>query len=173
MDEQRIKLIGDLLRQQGATARTFVQYMDSDREYMEGDKLYMREAHFVMAIGPGDGQTMSEVARIMNITQGAVSQIASRLEKKGYISRKKNEKNRRQTLAYLTQKGEQFYEEHQKYDASTFRYIDEIALKRFSNEQLCCILEYEQIIEKLMLEEAPVWHGVEKSETLEAEMQCK
>ena len=53
MKEQRIKLIGKLLHQQGNTARAFVQYMDSDREYTAGDKLYMREAHFVIAIGPG------------------------------------------------------------------------------------------------------------------------
>ena len=85
MKEQRIKLIGKLLHQQGNTARAFVQYMDSDREYTAGDKLYMREAHFVIAIGPGEGRTMSEIAREMNVTQGAVSQIASRLEKKGYV----------------------------------------------------------------------------------------
>ena len=93
MKEQRIKLIGKLLHQQGNTARAFVQYMDSDREYTAGDKLYMREAHFVIAIGPGEGRTMSEIAREMNVTQGAVSQIASRLEKKGYVCRRKNEEN--------------------------------------------------------------------------------
>ena len=90
MKEQRIKLIGKLLHQQGNTARAFVQYMDSDREYTADDKLYMREAHFVIAIGPGEGRTMSEIAREMNVTQGAVSQIASRLEKKGYVCRRKN-----------------------------------------------------------------------------------
>ena len=94
MKEQRIKLIGKLLHQQGNTARAFVQYMDSDREYTAGDKLYMREAHFVIAIGPGEGRTMSEIAREMNVTQGAVSQIASRLEKKGYVCRRKNEENK-------------------------------------------------------------------------------
>ena len=73
MKEQRIKLIGKLLHQQGNTARAFVQYMDSDREYTADDKLYMREAHFVIAIGPGEGRTMSEIAREMNVTQGAVS----------------------------------------------------------------------------------------------------
>ena len=42
MKEQRIKLIGKLLHQQGNTARAFVQYMDSDREYTAGDKLHER-----------------------------------------------------------------------------------------------------------------------------------
>ena len=71
MKEQRIKLIGKLLHQQGNTARAFVQYMDSDREYTAGDKLYMREAHFVIAIGPGEGRTMSEIARDECYTGGS------------------------------------------------------------------------------------------------------
>lgn len=70
MKEQRIKLIGKLLHQQGNTARAFVQYMDSDREYTADDKLYMREAHFVIAIGPGEGRTMSEIAREMECYTG-------------------------------------------------------------------------------------------------------
>ena len=100
MKEQRIKLIGKLLHQQGNTARAFVQYMDSDREYTADDKLYMREAHFVIAIGPGEGRTMSEIAREMNVTQGAVSQIASRLEKKGYVCRRKNEETNGRSLRF-------------------------------------------------------------------------
>ena len=46
MKEQRIKLIGKLLHQQGNTARAFVQYMDSDREYTADDKLYMRAVSY-------------------------------------------------------------------------------------------------------------------------------
>lgn len=108
MTDSRLELIHDLLHQKAATARTFVQYIDSDREYIEGDKLYMREAHFVMAIGPGEGRTMSEIAQIMNVTQGAVSQTAARLEKKGYIRREKSTVNRRQTIALLTEKASIF-----------------------------------------------------------------
>ena len=156
MKEQRIKLIGKLLHQQGNTARAFVQYMDSDREYTADDKLYMREAHFVIAIGPGEGRTMSEIAREMNVTQGAVSQIASRLEKKGYVCR-------RQIIAFLTEKGEQFYTEHQRYDESMHRQMDEIALNRFNEEELQCIFEYEQIMEMLLKEEALTRHLTEKS----------
>ena len=127
MKEQRIKLIGKLLHQQGNTARAFVQYMDSDREYTAGDKLYMREAHFVIAIGPGEGRTMSEIAREMNVTQGAV------------------------------------YTEHQRYDESMHRQMDEIALNRFNEEELQCIFEYEQIMEMLLKEEALTRHLTEKS----------
>jgi len=94
MKEQRIKLIGKLLHQQGNTARAFVQYMDSDREYTAGDKLYMREAHFVIAIGPGEGRTMSEIAREMNVTQGAVSQIVWRRKDTSVAGRMKKTNGR-------------------------------------------------------------------------------
>ena len=155
--------VNGFMGDQGNTARAFVQYMDSDREYTADDKLYMREAHFVIAIGPGEGRTMSEIAREMNVTQGAVSQIASRLEKKGYVCRRKNEENKRQIIAFLTEKGEQFYTEHQRYDESMHRQMDEIALNRFNEEELQCIFEYEQIMEMLLKEEALTRHLTEKS----------
>ena len=97
------------------------------------------------------------------VTQGAVSQIASRLEKKGYVCRRKNEENKRQIIAFLTEKGEQFYTEHQRYDESMHRQMDEIALNRFNEEELQCIFEYEQIMEMLLKEEALTRHLTEKS----------
>lgn len=102
MNDVRLDLIYELLHQKAATARAYMQYIDSDREYVAGDKLYMREAHFVMAIGPGKGKTMSEIAQELDVTQGAVSQTAARLEKKGYIQRQKCPSNYRQTIAMLT-----------------------------------------------------------------------
>lgn len=145
------------------TRKHFAFCAKSYSEYTAGDKLYMREAHFVIAIGPGEGRTMSEIAREMNVTQGAVSQIASRLEKKGYVCRRKNEENKRQIIAFLTEKGEQFYTEHQRYDESMHRQMDEIALNRFNEEELQCIFEYEQIMEMLLKEEALTRHLTEKS----------
>ena len=75
----------------------------------------------------------------------------------------KNEENKRQIIAFLTEKGEQFYTEHQRYDESMHRQMDEIALNRFNEEELQCIFEYEQIMEMLLKEEALTRHLTEKS----------
>ena len=63
-------------------------YMYTDREYIKGQKLYLREMHFLLYNGPGKELTMSEIARKMNITQGAATQIAARLIKKRVCSKR-------------------------------------------------------------------------------------
>lgn len=162
MSDSRLDLIYELLHQKAATARAYVQYIDSDREYVEGDKLYMREAHFVMAIGPGEGKTMSEIAQKLDVTQGAVSQTAARLEKKGYIQRLKCPTNRRQIIALLTEKGEQFYTEHEKYDRQTFSDVDRAIFHKYSDEQLLLLIEYEAAMHHMLM------HGFEqKADTME------
>ena len=150
MSDARLDLIYELLHQKAATSRVYTQYIDSDREYGAGDKLYMREAHFVMAIGPGEGKTMSDIAQKLDVTQGAVSQTAARLEKKGYIQRQKCPSNRRQTIAMLTPKGEAFYDAHQKYDRELYAYTDKMCFSRYSDEALRMLSDYEAAVMQMM-----------------------
>lgn len=106
----------------------------------------MREAHFIVAVGPGEGITMSEIAEKLFVTLGAVSQTAGRLEKKGYILRKRDPGNHRQIVAMLTPKGEAFYQQHLQYDRVQFASLDANYFSRFTEEQLCLIRDYEALM---------------------------
>lgn len=152
-DNTRLGLIHAILCEKRNSSRAFVQYMASDREYGQSDVLHMREAHFIMAVGPGDGKTMSEVAKEMSVTQGAVSQTAGRLEKKGYIRRSQAPGNRRQILAVLTERGRAFYQQHLAFDSAKFTKIDQAYLSRFTEEELRLILEYEKLMTAHFLED--------------------
>lgn len=165
MSEARLGLIYELMHQKAATARAYVQYIDSDREYVAGDKLYMREAHFLIAIGPGEGKTMSEIAQELDVTQGAVSQTAARLEKKGYIQRQKCPSNRRLTIAKLTEKGEAFYAEHRKYDKQMFARLDGLCFSQYSDEALRMLIDYEKAIWHVILSENTAEHTNENNLT--------
>lgn len=158
MSEARLDLIYELMHQKAATARAYMQYIDSDREYVTGDKLYMREAHFLIAIGPGEGKTMSEIAQELDVTQGAVSQTAARLEKKGYIQRQKCPSNRRLTIARLTEKGEAFYAEHRKYDKKTFVLLDRLCFSQYSDEALRMLIDYEKSVWQVISSENAAEH---------------
>lgn len=68
--------------------------------------LTMTEIHTIEAIGIGGSKTMSEVAEYLDITMGTLTTCISRLEKKGYVTRKKDETDRRVVLASLTRRGE-------------------------------------------------------------------
>ena len=142
-NEIRLNLIRDILGEKQNSSRLFVQYMTASRKYGSLDILHMREAHFIMAVGLGEGKTMSELAEQMSVTHGAVSQTASRLERKGYILRQRDGPDRRQILVTLTEQGREFYRSHLEYDNNRFSAIDREYLSHFTTDQLRLFLEYE------------------------------
>lgn len=144
LEDERSGLIRQILGERQKSSRAFVQYMNKTHEYQQEGALYMREAHCIIAIGLGEGKTMSQIAQELSVTHGAVSQIAGRLEKKGYLQRQKDPANRRQTIAKLTPLGEAFYRQHLHYDSQEFAAIDRQYLSIFSLEQLRQILNYEE-----------------------------
>ena len=148
IDETRLHLISELLGAKQISSQLFVQYITANHEYGDGNILHMREAHFIVAVGLGGDKTMSEIAEAMSVTHGAVSQIARRLEKKGYILRRQDESDRRQIVVHLTEKGKAFYHEHLEYDRTEFALIDQNFLSRFTDDELRLFLEYETIMSR-------------------------
>jgi len=144
LENERLDTIRRILGERQRSSRAFVQYMNKAHDYQQENALYMREAHCIIVIGPGEGKTMSQIAQELSVTHGAVSQIAGRLEKKGYLLRQKDPANRRQTIAKLTPLGEAFYQQHLHYDSQEFAAIDQKYLSIFSLEQLQQILDYEK-----------------------------
>lgn len=152
LDNERLKLISEILGEKANSSRTFTQYMSQKRHYGPEDALHMREAHFILALGPGEGKAMSELARVLSVTKGAVSQTAGRLEKKGCILRRPDPGNRRLVIAVLTEKGEEFYQRHLEFDRAEYAKMDRDYLSRFSEEELRLILEYEERMTALFAE---------------------
>jgi len=143
-EERRLALVTELLSAKNQFSIAFSQYLATGREYGGGDTLHMREAHFLVAVEPGAGKTMSEVAERLGVTQGAVSQTASRLERKGYLVRRRDEQNHRQIVASLTEKGERFYWRHLRYDQERYLGLDKRLLSVYSDEDLKALVEYEK-----------------------------
>lgn len=144
LDDERLGLIRQILKERQKSSRAFVQYMSKPNEHQQEGLLHMREVHCITVIGPGEGKTMSQIAQELSVTHGAVSQIASRLEKKGYLLRQKTLSNRRQTIAKLTPLGVDFYEKQLSHDSEEFATIDQKYFSSFSLEELQRILGYER-----------------------------
>ena len=77
---ERWKRIQALMEAKRRGMEAHERYLNQARSYAPGEELYMREMHFVMAVGPSQSPTMSEIAKRLDVTHGAVSQIAARLE---------------------------------------------------------------------------------------------
>lgn len=124
-------------------------YMYTDREYVKGHKLYLREIHFLLCIGTQKNLTMSEIASKMNVTQGAATQIAGRLIKKGLIHKDKHPEDKRYTVISLTVEGTKAYEEYLEYDNLRNKELSACLNSNFTEENILTILKYEKMIQDI------------------------
>ena len=144
----RIDLIRQILRECTLSAAAVNSFLEIPRKYAADDSLYMREVHFVVAVGPEGSPTISEMASRLNVTQGAVTQMVIRLEKKGYVLRAKNPYDRRQTTVSLTEKGKTLCSDHIAFDRSEHIRASR-TLADYSDAELEKIIRYEQLIRQL------------------------
>ena len=142
---ERLALLQKVLQEHSATSVATVSFLERPHKYTQDDSLYMREVHFVVKVGSMDAPTMSEVASSLNVTQGAVSQMAARLEKKGYVTRRKSSQDKRVTTILLTEKGKKLCEEHIAFDQKEHSDVSE-RLGDFSDEELEKLIHYEKIM---------------------------
>ena len=150
----RLTLIQKLLREHTATSSATLNYFENPRKYAEDDSLYMREVHFVVEIGSMGSPTMSELANRLNVTQGAVTQMATRLEKKGYVVRQKDTEDKRVTTISLTERGKVLCEQHIDFDKREHANVSEM-LGEFSDEELEKLIRYEQVMWEIFTKRMP------------------
>ncbi|OON90076.1 MarR family winged helix-turn-helix transcriptional regulator [Pyramidobacter sp. C12-8] len=86
------------------------------RDYGTGIAISEVEAHTLNYIQAEEGLTATRLAEITNRTKSSISQIVSRLEKQGMISRKVNLNNKREYRIFVTEMGRKTCEAHQSYD---------------------------------------------------------
>lgn len=109
------------------------------RQYGIAEKLYPAEIHTLMMIGTHEKVHVSELARFLGVTRGAVSQMIDKLNKKGLIDKKTDPENATRVLLSLTNKGKVAYFAHQQFheetDAPLFEYIDGLSNERYAFAQ--------------------------------------
>jgi DNA-binding MarR family transcriptional regulator len=79
--------------------------------------LYRAEVHILEIIGKKSGITASDIVNDMEITKGAISQIISKLFKKGLLQKSFKADNKKIQELYLTKKGAEvlsYHDEHEK-----------------------------------------------------------
>ena len=92
---------------------------------------------------------MSEIASKMNVTQGAATQIAGRLIKKGLIRKDKHPEDKRYTVISLTVEGTKAYEEYLEYDNLRNKELSACLNSNFTEENILTILKYEKMIQDI------------------------
>jgi DNA-binding MarR family transcriptional regulator len=77
-------------------------------------RLYKSEVHMIKYIKDNPEANVTELAKILGVTKGAVSQVLTKLVKKKLILKTNKGKNDKEIMLKLTKLGEIIYEEHEK-----------------------------------------------------------
>ncbi|MBR6484370.1 MAG: MarR family transcriptional regulator [Clostridiales bacterium] len=93
--------------------------------------LSIAEMHTLDAIGPYEARTMTETASSLGITTGTLTVSIDRLVKKGYVTRKRDENDRRIVRISLTREGKIASRMHGKFHNVLARHI----LEPYSDEE--------------------------------------
>lgn len=145
---KRKELLERLGDETGSATLAYYAYMHSDREYMMGQKLYLREMHFLQIVGSNEDITMSRIAEKLEVTQGAATQIAARLLKKQLVEKIKDNGDKRYTAIRLTPQGEEVYQAYQKYNRARRDEINAL-LDDFNDVELAAVLRYQQRVRQI------------------------
>lgn len=114
----------------------YYHHITEVRDYGTGELVNSVEAHLLGAIHRFPGITVTRLAREWLRSKGAVSQMASKLVKKGLIRREKAEGNAKTVHLFCTPAGEELSRRHQEYDLRTIDNTLKLLKGRVTEEEL-------------------------------------
>ena len=88
-------------------------------DYGVGKDLYHSERHLIDQIGDHPEKNITELAKFMGVTKGAISQTVKKLENKDIVERYKGEGNEKEVFLQLTEIGMNVFNKHQEVNQET------------------------------------------------------
>lgn len=100
-----------------------------------------KDLHIIDAIGIKQPKNMSSIARDLNITVGTLTTAINNLLKKGYVIRKRSEKDRRVVYISLSKKGKSAYNHHREFHKQMIQGLLD-SLNEPEQEMLVKVMQY-------------------------------
>lgn len=98
----------------------------------EFQDLTNNDLHVIEAIGIGQPKNMSSIAKALSVTVGTLTIAMNSLVKKGYVTRKRGQTDRRVVYISLSEKGKAAYGHHAMFHREMIQSI----MDRLSEEEL-------------------------------------
>ncbi len=86
-------------------------------------KLYHSERHMLDKIGENPRMNVTEFAAKVGVTKGAISQVISKLEKKGFVKKYRYTGNKKETLISLTNAGKTVFKKRKKLNQEVHNHL--------------------------------------------------
>ena len=111
--------------------RLFRAHFNLTDEHLKREGLYHGQPYIIISLYHNDGQSLKELTACRNVKASTTTTMVSRMEKLGLVKKVADEKDRRKTRVYLTDKG------REKYNAiiNVNNELDDICFEGFSDEQ--------------------------------------
>ena len=116
------------------------------RDFGTGEILHAPEIHAIEALGKGWCRTAGELAEHFAVTKGAISQVLGKLEKRGYLLRRRNPEFPKEKLLALTARGQTAFQGHEAFhqamDAGLAAGLDGLGMEEAAKlEDLLSLME--------------------------------
>jgi len=109
------KILGQIMEQFIRVMNKFNRLDRIPMDFGIEQMLFPSEIHTIEAIGRNRGINVTELAEILGITKGAASQMVKKLLQKGLVAKLKHHVNDKELILKLTAKGENAFQDHEKF----------------------------------------------------------
>jgi DNA-binding MarR family transcriptional regulator len=104
------------------------------KDYGTGDLLYLAEIHTITMVGKNREINMTQLAELMGVTKGAISQTIRKLVTKDFIT-KANTTNRKEINLKLSEKGLIVYKGQESFQKDLFTFAGSLYEKATAQER--------------------------------------
>jgi len=145
MRKKRDELFGALMDRIDESYDLMSDYDAIPHNYGGSEYLYQSESQIIHVVGDHPGITARELSDLIRKTPSFCSQNIKKLRAKGYMEQVKNERNAREYLLQLTEKGKEMYAEHRDFELRCLgRTLG--SLRGFSDDELRTFIEIQKKI---------------------------
>lgn len=114
----------------------YAAYESQPRDFGVGFPLTQNEIHAVVVVCENEGISLGELARRRGVTKGAMSQLVSRLVKKGLLVKETAEHSASYVALQPTELGRKAYDNHFRAHKTMGSTIDQKLLSDMSEEEM-------------------------------------
>lgn len=111
--------------------KLFRAHFNLTDEYLKREGLHHGQPYIIISLYHKDGQSLKELTACRNVKASTTTTMVARMEKLGLVKKISDEKDRRKTRVYLTDKGREKYNSIMKVNNE----LDKICFEGFSDEQ--------------------------------------
>jgi len=115
----------------------------------ENVELTAREIHCLQAVGQNQGANIKNLGETLGVTKSAVSQMAGKLAKKGFVRKESSPDNNKETLVFLTTTGQEAYALHEEFHERHMRTLRK-RLDEFPDPQIATTSAILAVIETVV-----------------------